>query len=201
MPQLTIIRHGQSLYNLENRFTGNVDVPLTPLGKEEAKQAGDKLKAFHFDSAFVSKLIRAQETLKIILEELNQPNLPISISEALDERMYGELQGLNKSDTIRKFGTKQVELWRRSYDVRPPGGESLKDTYERVIPYYQTQVEPELRKDKHILIVAHGNSLRALIMYLENISPEAIVEINIATGVPRVYSMDSGLRILELRDL
>ena len=171
MAQLLLVRHGQSTFNLENRFTGNLDVPLTPLGEEEALLAGKKLVNFHFDIAYTSMLVRAWETLRIILNEIKQTDIPIIKNAALNERMYGSLQGLNKTETALKYGDAQVELWRRSYEVKPPDGESLHDTYNRTVPYYQQEMEPKLKNNKNILIVAHGNSLRALKMYIEDISP------------------------------
>lgn len=193
MPQLVLIRHGESQWNLENRFTGWVDVPLTPKGKEEARAAGQKLKTFQFDCAFTSALMRAQHTLRIVLEEIGQTGIPIKEDKALNERMYGELQGLNKAETAKKFGDEQVKIWRRSFDVPPPGGESLKDTAERVLPYYESQIHPELLAKKTVLVVAHGNSLRSLVMHLEDLSREAVLELNIPTGAPLFYDMeDSG---------
>ena len=197
MPLLVIIRHGQSQWNLENRFTGNKDVPLTDLGREEAHVAGKKLKNIVFDHAFTSLLERAAETLAIILEEIAQAELPVIKNSALNERNYGDLQGLNKTEMAKKYGSEQVDLWRRGYDVQPPGGESLKDTASRVIPFYQQEIEPLLIADKNILVVAHGNSLRALMMYLEKISPENIIRVNIPTGVPRVYTFSSHLKLVD----
>ena len=191
MPQLVLIRHGESQWNLENRFTGWVDVPLTPKGEEEARAAGQKLKTFQFDCAFTSVLMRAQNTLRIVLEEIGQTGIPIKEDKALNERMYGELQGLNKAETAKKFGDEQVKIWRRSFDVPPPGGESLKDTAARVLPYYESQILPELLTNKTVLIVAHGNSLRALVMRLEDLSREAVLELNIPTGAPLFYDMDA----------
>jgi 2,3-bisphosphoglycerate-dependent phosphoglycerate mutase len=182
MPQLVLIRHGESQWNLENRFTGWVDVPLTPKGEEEARAAGQKLKTFQFDCAFTSVLMRAQNTLRIVLEEIGQTGIPIKEDKALNERMYGELQGLNKAETA---------IWRRSFDVPPPGGESLKDTAARVLPYYESQILPELLANKTVLIVAHGNSLRSLVMRLEDLSREAVLELNIPTGAPLFYDMDA----------
>ena len=198
MAQLTLVRHGQSTYNLENRFTGSLDVPLTLLGEDEARLAGQKLKDFRFDVAYTSTLVRAWETLRIILEEIEQTSLPIIKNSALNERMYGSLQGLNKAETALKYGEAQIEIWRRSYEVRPPDGESLEDTYHRTVPYYQWEIEPKLKTGKNVLIVAHGNSLRALKMYLENISPEEIVKVNIPTGTPRNYLFDGNLKILSV---
>ena len=201
MASLTLIRHGQSVYNLENRFTGNLDVALTPLGEAEAKTAGKKLKAFTYAIAYTSTLIRAQETLRIILEEIEQTGIPIVRNAALNERMYGHLQGLNKAETAAKYGDEQVEIWRRSYAVRPPEGESLEDTFNRTVPYYQQEIEPKLKAGDNVLIVAHGNSLRALKMYLEHISATEIVHVNIPTGTPRVYNFDADLSIIDVKYL
>jgi 2,3-bisphosphoglycerate-dependent phosphoglycerate mutase len=201
MSSLTLVRHGQSIYNLENRFTGNLDVALTPLGREEAKSAGEKLKDFHYSIAYTSTLIRAQETLRIILEEIKQTNMPIIKNAALNERMYGNLQGLNKAETAAKYGEAQVEIWRRSYAVRPPEGESLEDTFNRTVPYYQLEIEPKLKAGLNVLIVAHGNSLRALKMYLEHISAADIAHVNIPTGTPRVYHFDADLKIIDVNYL
>ncbi len=201
MATLTLVRHGQSTYNLQNRFTGSLDVPLTKLGEEEALMAGIKLKEYHFDLAYTSMLTRAWETLRIVLEQIEQTLIPITRNVALNERMYGSLQGLNKAETALKFGNKQVEIWRRSYEVRPPKGESLEDTYHRTVPYYQSEIAPQLKSGKNILIVAHGNSLRALKMYLENISLQEIVNVNIPTGTPRVYELGEDLQILKVEYL
>jgi 2,3-bisphosphoglycerate-dependent phosphoglycerate mutase len=201
MSELVIVRHGQSQWNLENRFTGEVDVPLTPAGRQEAKDAGLKLKGYHFAKSFTSVLVRAQETLDIILAEIGELSMEIVRDKALNERNYGDLQGLNKAETAKKFGDHQVELWRRSYDIAPPGGESLKDTAARVIPYYEKFIQPCLVAGDNILVVAHGNSLRALVMHLENISPETIATLNIPTGVPRLYTFDPTLKISEARYL
>lgn len=190
MSQLVLIRHGESQWNLENRFTGWVDVPLTPKGEDEARAAGEKLQAFHFDCGFTSVLMRAQNTLRIVLGVIDQKTIPITEDKALNERMYGELQGLNKAETAKKFGDEQVKIWRRSFDVPPPGGESLKDTAERVLPYFESQIRPELLAKKNVLIVAHGNSLRSLVMHLENLSREAVLELNIPTGAPLFYDLD-----------
>ena len=190
MSQLVLIRHGESQWNLENRFTGWVDVPLTAKGEEEARSAGEKLKAFQFDCAFTSVLMRAQDTLRIVLEVIGQTTIPITKDKALNERMYGELQGLNKAETAKKFGDEQVKIWRRSFDVPPPGGESLKDTAERVLPFYRGQINPELLAKKTVLVVAHGNSLRSLVMHLENLSREAVLELNIPTGAPLWYDFN-----------
>ncbi|MBB6004392.1 2,3-diphosphoglycerate-dependent phosphoglycerate mutase [Arcicella rosea] len=195
MAILTLIRHGQSTYNLENRFTGNVDVELTVLGEKEALLSGEKIKAIHYDFAYTSTLKRAKKSLTIILAAIHQTNIPIISNAALDERMYGDLQGLNKAETAAKYGEAQVLIWRRSFAVRPPNGESLEDTFNRTIPYYQTEIEPKLKNGDNILIVAHGNSLRALMMYLEKIDSEEISKVNIPTGLPRNYTFDKQLNI------
>ena len=201
MAQLVIFRHGQSVWNLENKFTGWVDVELSEKGLEEARAAGLKLKGFRFDEGFASALRRAQHTLNIALSESGQPNIPVTFNEALNERMYGDLQGLNKSETAAKFGDQQVKIWRRSYDVAPPNGESLKDTAARVIPYFENQIAPKLRAGKNIVIAAHGNSLRALIMHLEKMTPEQILEFEIGTAVPRVYELSNDLTVVSARNL
>jgi 2,3-bisphosphoglycerate-dependent phosphoglycerate mutase len=191
MAQLVLIRHGESQWNLENRFTGWVDVPLTPKGEQEARDAGKKLQSFRFDCAFTSVLVRAKETLRLVLEEIGQTTIPVEENKALNERMYGELQGLNKTETAQKYGDHQVKIWRRSFDVPPPGGESLKDTAERVLPYYENRIRPALLADKTVLVVAHGNSLRSLVMQLEHLSKEAVLELNIPTGAPLWYELDA----------
>ncbi len=196
---LVLLRHGQSQWNLENRFTGWVDIPLTDPGREEAKRAGEQLKALglHFDVAFTSVLSRAIETLEIVLKELGQTDLSVVRDQALNERMYGDLQGLNKAETAAKFGDEQVHIWRRSYDVPPPNGESLKDTQARALPYFKAHIEPELTAGKNVLVAAHGNSLRAIVMSVENLTPEQILKVEIPTGVPWVYRLDSKLEIIE----
>lgn len=190
MKQVVLIRHGESQWNLENRFTGWVDVPLTAKGEQEAREAGNKVRDFRFDHAFTSVLTRAIRTLEIVLEVIGHPQLPVEKTPALNERKYGELQGLNKTETAEKYGADQVKLWRRSYDIRPPGGESLHDTAERVIPYYREHLWPRLAKDETLLVVAHGNSLRALVMHLDRLSREAVLELNIPTGAPLWYELD-----------
>lgn len=197
MSVLVIVRHGQSQWNLENRFTGEVDITLTPLGEEEAKNAGKLLRSYSFDEAFTSVLKRAIRTLEIILKELDRTDITVVKASALNERNYGDLQGLNKAEVERKYGAEQLLLWRRSYEVAPPNGESLADTYDRVVPYYKKEIEPKLRAGKNILIAAHGNSLRALMMYVENINPAEITHVNIPTGKPRVYEFDMSLKLLK----
>ncbi len=199
MPKLVIVRHGQSQWNLENRFTGWIDVDLSPAGVEEAKKAGEKLKGYKFDEAFTSDLIRAQKTLDIILEAIGQTDIPVSRDKALNERMYGDLQGMNKDECREKFGADQVKIWRRSYDIPPPNGESLKDTADRVLPYYHGKIEPDLKAGKNILVSAHGNSLRALIMYLEKLSEDEILQTEIPTGSPKEYILDDELNVLETK--
>lgn len=201
MAILVLLRHGQSVWNLENKFTGWVNVDLSDKGREEAVKAGDKLKGFHFDYAYSSNLKRAQETLFLALNEAGIKNVPTEFNEALNERMYGDLQGLNKAETAKKFGEEQVHQWRRSYDIAPPNGESLKDTAERVIPYFEKEIVPKLMEGKNVIIAAHGNSLRALIMFLEHLSPEEITNFEIATGVPREYILDKDLKILDVKNL
>lgn len=196
MPQLVTVRHGQSQWNLENRFTGWIDIDLSPKGIEEAKSAGEKLKGYKFDKAYTSVLIRAQRTLDIILDIIGLKDLPVEKDKALNERMYGDLQGLNKDDMRKQYGDEQVRLWRRSYDVQPPNGESLRDTAARVIPYFEEKIIPDIKSGMNILISAHGNSLRALVMYLEKLSKEQILETEIPTGIPKVYELDKDLNIL-----
>lgn len=201
MGQLVLLRHGESQWNLENRFTGWVDVPLSPRGVQEAKNAGQKLRGFQFDRAFTSVLARANETLRLALETIGQTGIPVEKDKALNERMYGELQGLNKAETAKKFGDDQVKIWRRSYDVAPPGGESLKDTAARVLPYYEEKIRPHLLRGETILIAAHGNSLRALVMQLEQLTKEQVLELNIPTGAPLLYELDGTGNVLNHRYL
>ena len=201
MSTLILVRHGQSIYNQENRFTGSLDIGLTKIGEHEAELSGQKLIDYKFDFAFTSTMIRAQESLRIILETIHQTRIKVIENEALNERSYGHLQGLNKDETIAKYGVNQVEIWRRSFAFRPPSGESLEDTYNRTIPFYKLEIEPELKLNKKILIVAHGNSLRALVMYLENISEVEITNLNIPTGIPKRYIFDENLKVLEVKYL
>lgn len=201
MPKLVLVRHGQSQWNLENRFTGWIDISLSPKGEEEAKSAGEKLKGMLFDKAFTSMLQRAIKTFEIAAHAAGFKHLIAEKDEALNERMYGDLQGLNKDECREKFGDEQVHIWRRSFDVPPPRGESLKNTAERVLPYYHKRIEPMLKEGKNILIVAHGNSLRALIMFLEKLSGEQIVKVEIPTGVPILYELDDNLNVVSKKEL
>jgi 2,3-bisphosphoglycerate-dependent phosphoglycerate mutase len=188
---LVLVRHGESEWNKLNLFTGWKDPDLTAKGVAEATAAGQRLKAagLSFDVAFTSRLTRAQRTLKLILAELGQSDLPTTQDQALNERDYGELSGLNKDDARKRWGEDQVHIWRRSFDVPPPGGESLKDTAARVLPYYKAKIVPALTSGQRVIVAAHGNSLRALIMHLENLSGEAIIARELATGVPIVYRL------------
>jgi 2,3-bisphosphoglycerate-dependent phosphoglycerate mutase len=193
MSRLVLVRHGQSEWNEKNLFTGWRDPDLTAQGVGEAKAAGVALKAggMSFDLAFTSNLQRAQKTLSLLLGEQGQTDLSVTRHEALNERDYGDLAGLNKDDAREKWGEEQVHIWRRSFDTPPPGGESLKDTAARVLPYYEAEILPLVQAGKDILIAAHGNSLRALVMRLEGLSPEQILDVNIDTGVPYIYDMDA----------
>lgn len=201
MSLLIIFRHGQSVWNLENKFTGWVDVDLTEKGVEEAKNAGKKLNGYKFDIGYSSALIRAQKTLTLALEVAGQSDLPIVYDKALNERMYGDLQGLDKAETAAKFGDEQIKIWRRSFDIAPPNGESLKDTAARVIPYFEQEIVPKLKAGKNVVIAAHGNSLRALIMYLEKMTPAQILEFEIGTGAPRLYELDANMNVLKAENL
>ena len=189
---LVLVRHGQSEWNEKNLFTGWKDPKLTPKGVDEAIKAGKELKeaGYSFDKMFTSDLFRAQDTGRIILEQMDIPSIEIIKDVSLNERNYGDLAGLNKDEARKKWGKDQVHIWRRSFDVPPPGGESLKDTAERVLPYYKENIIPELIEGLNILVAAHGNSLRALVMELEEISSEEIVELEISTGVPLVYKFE-----------
>ena len=191
---LVLVRHGQSEWNKKNLFTGWKDPGLTDLGVEEAIQAGNilKEKEINFDVMFTSDLLRAQETGRLILEQMNQSEISIIKDQRLNERNYGDLAGLNKDDAREKWGAEQVHIWRRSFDVPPPGGESLKNTAERVLPYFELEIIPKIKEGLNILVAAHGNSLRALVMELENISQEEIVKLEIATGDPLTYECTEG---------
>jgi 2,3-bisphosphoglycerate-dependent phosphoglycerate mutase len=196
---LVLVRHGQSDWNLKNLFTGWKDPDLTEKGVEEAKDAGRRLKAagLTFDIAFTSELSRAQRTLTLALDELGQPDLQTIRNVALNERDYGDLSGLNKDDARAKWGEEQVHIWRRSYDVPPPGGESLKDTGARVFPYYIHDILPKVMNDGTVLVAAHGNSLRAMVMALDGLTGEEIVGQEIATGVPIVYRLNADTSVAE----
>jgi 2,3-bisphosphoglycerate-dependent phosphoglycerate mutase len=198
MPTLALVRHGQSLWNHENRFTGFVDVPLTEQGRDEARLAAKALQGLKFDVAYTSVLTRAQETLAIILEALGQ-RLPIIRDAALNERHYGDLQGLNKADAAKEFGEQQVKLWRRSYDIPPPNGESLAMTAKRVLPFYDRAIAGDLRQGKNVLVVAHGNSNRSLVMKLDELTGEQVVGLELATGVPLVYEITLAGEVLSKR--
>lgn len=204
MSILVLLRHGQSQWNLENKFTGWVDVPLTEKGEAEARRAGEVLKQskIPFARCFTSELERAQETLRIALDVMGASDLPITRDQALNERHYGDLQGLDKAETAKKYGDEQVHIWRRSYDVPPPNGESLKDTAARTLPYFSRHVRPCLEAGENVLVAAHGNSLRSIVMELEKLTREQVLELNIATGVPLVYEVAddgsvTGKKILE----
>ena len=189
---LVLVRHGQSEWNEKNLFTGWADVDLTARGVEEAHKAAQALKdkGLTFDEAFTSDLVRAQHTLDIILKDLGQTDIPVTRDKALNERDYGDLVGMNKDDARRKWGEEQVHIWRRSYDVPPPGGESLKDTAERAVPYFEKHILPKVMAGENVLVSAHGNSLRAIIMWLEKLSPEEVLKLELATGVPILYELN-----------
>ena len=198
--KLVLIRHGQSLWNAKNLFTGWRDVDLSKKGMKEARDAGRKL-AHHeikFDHAFTSALLRAKKTCQIILDEMGLASIPITANLALNERDYGALTGLNKDLASQKYGTQQIHQWRRSFSTRPPQGESLEDTYLRVLPYYEKHIAPLWQKNQNILVVAHGNSLRALVMALEKKSQEDIIKVEIPTGVPLIYALDCEKQISRL---
>jgi 2,3-bisphosphoglycerate-dependent phosphoglycerate mutase len=200
---LVLVRHGQSEWNLKNLFTGWRDVDLTEQGIAEAREAGRKLKAkgIVFDIAFTSALKRAQRTLDLLLTEMGQTGLPIVRDQALNERDYGDLSGLNKDDARKKWGEEQVHIWRRSYDIAPPGGESLRDTLARTLPYYVQEILPAVLQGKRTVVAAHGNSLRALVMVLEKLSPDGILKREIATGVPIIYHLNADATVGSKLDL
>lgn len=211
MPNLVLLRHGESQWNLENRFTGWVDVPLSPKGVKEAQEAGEKLKSYKFDKAYSSVLKRANDTLSIVLKIIGQEGLPTEHDQALNERHYGALQGLNKAETATKYGDEQVKIWRRSYDVPPPKdvtelnpdgySESLKDTAARTLPYFESKILPDILAGRDVIVTAHGNSLRSIVMKLDNLTREQVLELNIPTGVPLLYVYDAKGTILERRYL
>lgn len=196
MGKLVLIRHGESIWNLENRFTGWIDVELTAKGISEAKDSGRKIKSIKFDIAYTSVLKRAIDTLQYALEEAGQTHLQVIRDQALNERHYGDLQGKNKAETAKEFGEEQVHIWRRSYDIAPPNGESLKDTAARAIPYFKSEILPKVVAGQNIVVSAHGNSLRAIVMDLDALTREQVLELNIPNGVPIVYEFDSSGKIL-----
>jgi 2,3-bisphosphoglycerate-dependent phosphoglycerate mutase len=200
---LVLTRHGQSEWNLKNLFTGWKDVDLTEVGVAEAKAAGRKLKAqgITFDVGFTSDLKRAQRTMTLMLEEMGQPGIPVIKNVALNERDYGDLSGLNKDDARERWGAEKVHVWRRSYDVPPPGGESLRDTAARVLPYYIQEILPRVLRGQRVLVTAHGNSLRALVMVLDRLSPKEIIARELATGVPMVYRLNADATVAEHQEL
>lgn len=200
---LVLVRHGESEWNKLNRFTGWKDVDLTEEGMAEAHRAGTMLKeaGYQFDMAFSSTLKRAMNSLQIIVGELQQTDLPTVRDAALNERDYGDLVGINKEDARKRWGDQQVHLWQRSYDIAPPGGESLKDTEARVFPFYEKRISPELHAGKSVLVVAHGNSLRTLIMRLDRLSPEQVMEVELATGMPLIYRFNTDGSVAEKSDL
>ncbi len=201
MAYLILLRHGESAWNLENRFTGWVDVDLSPKGETEAVYAGELIAPFPVDFLFTSVLKRAIRTAEIALKTANKPDIPTERNEALNERHYGDLQGLNKDDIGREYGNEQLKTWRRSYDVPPPNGESLKMTQERVLPYFHEHIIPKLREGKNVMVTAHGNSLRALVAELDKMTKEEILELNIPTGRPILYTLDADLKVMEKRYL
>jgi 2,3-bisphosphoglycerate-dependent phosphoglycerate mutase len=195
MPKLALIRHGQSIWNLQNRFTGWVDVPLTEKGEAEARRAGELIRGHTFEVAYTSALQRAQRTCDLILET-NGWDLPVIRDVALNERMYGDLQGLDKDDTRRIHGDEQVKIWRRSYDISPPNGESLKDTAARTLPFFERCILGDIRKGRDVLVVAHGNSNRSIVMQLDRLTGEQVLEVELATGVPLLYELDETGKVL-----
>jgi 2,3-bisphosphoglycerate-dependent phosphoglycerate mutase len=201
MSELILLRHGQSQWNLENRFTGWVDVPLSPKGEDEARQAGATLRGRRIDQVFTSVLKRAIDTTDLALAAAGITGVPTERDPALNERMYGDLQGLNKAEAAQRWGDEQIKIWRRSYDVPPPGGESLADTAARVIPYWEARIKPELLAGKNVLVGAHGNSLRALVMHLDGLTREQVLALEIPTGAPLVYDIGPDGRVLAKRYL
>lgn len=201
MSRLVLVRHGQSEWNEKNLFTGWRDPDLTAQGVDEARRAGEALKAqgMTFDLGFTSLLQRAQKTCALLLEHQGQTDLPVTRHEELNERDYGDLSGLNKDDAREKWGEEQVHIWRRSFDIPPPGGESLKDTADRVLPFFNSDIMPLITQGKDILIAAHGNSLRALVMQLDGLSAEEIIGVNIGTGEPYCYEMNTDGTVADKR--
>lgn len=197
MPLLALVRHGESIWNAQNRFTGWIDVPLSANGEEEARKAGRVVKArgLEFHVAYTSALVRAQRTLDLMLDEMGV-SLPIIRDQALNERMYGDLQGLNKDAMRQRYGEHIVHLWRRSFDIPPPNGESLKDTAARTLPFFERAIMGDIREGLSVLVVAHGNSNRSIVMHLESLSPQQVLDLNLETGVPYVYELDRDGRVL-----
>ncbi len=191
MAKLVLIRHGESQWNLDNRFTGWVDIPLTEKGRKDARVAGEKIRDIKLDLAFTSKLIRAIDTLTEVMQGAEQTKIPVDQDSALNERHYGDLQGLNKAEAAKNFGDEQVKIWRRSYATPPPGGESLEMTARRTLPYFDWRIMSQLKQGKNVVIAAHGNSLRAICMELDKLTPEQVVALEIANGQPIVYEIDS----------
>ena len=202
MVQLCLLRHGESLWNKENRFTGWVDVPLTDFGREQAEKAGESIKkeGLQFQVAYTSVLNRAIETLEIVMKTIQQ-NIPMIKDSALNERMYGDLQGLNKEDTAKKYGNQQVHIWRRSYDIKPPNGESLEDTQKRTIPFFMNCIMTDLKEGKNVLVVAHGNSLRSIVMYLDKLSKEQVLSLELPTSLPIIYSLAPDGKVIAKKEL
>lgn len=190
MPTLAIVRHGQSLWNRENRFTGWVDVPLTDVGEDEARAAGQRLASLSFDVAYTSALTRAQRTLGLIMET-GGFTMPVIRDQALNERHYGDLQGLNKAETAKRYGDEQVKIWRRSFSTPPPNGEALADTASRTLPFFERAILGDIAQGKNVLVVAHGNSNRSIVMRLDALSESEVLELEIATGVPIVYDLST----------
>lgn len=201
MAKLVLVRHGESTWNLENRFTGWVDVELTEKGIKEAKEAGIKIKDIPLDLAYTSVLKRAIDTLSLCLETANQQQLQVIKDQALNERHYGDLQGKNKKETAEVYGEEQVHIWRRSYDVPPPNGESLKDTAARTLPYFTSVILPQVVSGKNVIVSAHGNSLRSIVMELDHLTKEEVLELNIPNGVPIVYDINSAGKIIDKKIL
>jgi 2,3-bisphosphoglycerate-dependent phosphoglycerate mutase len=187
---LVLVRHGQSLWNMQNRFTGWVDVPLTDLGRDEARRGAEAVRHIRFDVAYTSALSRAQETLSIVLEAIAQRRCPVIRDQALNERDYGDLTGLNKEETAKRFGAEQVHIWRRSFDVAPPNGESLKMTAARTLPFFERAIMGDLTRGHNVLVCAHGNSNRSIVMKLDDLTPEQVVALELPTGVPRCYQLE-----------
>ena len=193
---LFLARHGESTFNRDNRFTGWLDAPLTEKGREEALKIATKLGVYEFNKAYTSTLSRAIESLHIVLAAIHHTDVPVVETEALNERHYGDLQGLNKDETAKRFGAEQVHLWRRSYTVAPPHGESLEDTANRVLPFYRSQIMRDVHEGRNVLVLAHGNSLRAIVKELDDLDDEEVMALNIATGEVRCYTFDGTMRLI-----